>query len=292
MSFHTGKFVAAALLSALAMPASAQADQTSAKILQIDKAGSILQTLAIPDGLPDGNVADLIADSLCLDDGVTCLAVETGDNTELVIQNRKFPKTDPKFIRRINLKSDIHENAIVRLWNLSVKRASDNTDRGQPYIVGVVATVRQAYSGGSAFSSWLYLYDLNGIDTPYPAANEIFSAPFEADKNIRACFSQPEEKLRLGACNDQYQFNVTVQMMTEANKQWPEMVYSTESTAYPRTSKLDEDNTGLKLTRADLVKRVDEQCSFTRQMRYNMLLRRYELDSIAPACDDYFIGVE
>ena len=298
MLFHTGKFAAAALLSVPAMPASAQADQAVAKVLQTDNMGNILQTLAIPDGLPERNVANLLDDSLCLDDGITCLAVDmkSGDNTELVVQNRKWPKNDPHSSKRINLKSDIHENANVQLWNLSVKHAGAGKDAAPHYIIGVVATLKEtyseAYSGGSSSTSWLYLYDLSRMDTPYASAREIFSGPLVAEKSVQACFSQPEEKLRLGVCDDEYKFNATVKMMTAAKDQWPVMVYSAESTAYPRTSKLGEDNASRQLTKADLVKHVDEQCSFLRQMHYNPLVRRYELDSPAPSCSDYFIGSE
>lgn len=294
MHIHTTGLLAAAMICCAPMAANAQPETAVPEILERDDAGNILQSLAVPDALPDRPVGELEADSLCFEGGVYCLglSMRDADNVALVVQDRNREKGDERATREIFLKSGIHENASVRLWQLYIKLADLQADGTPRYIFGVVASLRETYSGGGASSSKLYLYELSGVGTEYPTVRELLSTPYEGERNIRACFSEADEKKRQGACLDRYNFDARLTLSPNANGAWPTFRYTAEASAYPRTVRFEQDNSGLQLTRDDLVSSIDEQCTFTRQIRYNPFIQRYEFDAISPECGDYLIGFD
>lgn len=271
---------------ALAFP-----DDKKSQILAKDNHQNIVRTLELPDGLPDRDVADLAAGSMCLDGGVQCLAMSLQDPDAVAIwvQDRSFAKTSSDALRNIPLKSNFDENATVRLWDAYILREDRQFPQGPHYIIGVVATVTENYSGGGAGSSLLYLYDLQGIDTKYPTAREILSVPFDGEKIIRACFSEKHVKNRKGACHDIYSYTGRMTLAPTTEDIWPVLNYSAEASVYPRGVNLDTDNSARIMTDADLVDDTDADCTFSRQAHYNPLTARYEFSKAGPYCGEYLV---
>ena len=65
------------------------------------------------------------------------------------------------------------------------------------------------------------------------------------------------------------------------------MLYRSVATAYPQTARRGEDNSGQKLTKADLSDWRDFDCSYERLLHYNPATARYEMDRPAPDCSAY-----
>ena len=301
----TAPIIAAAMVSsvlaaghAIAAPSSLPADlnvQASPthplKPIAEDNHENIVRKLEFPEALPDRDVADLEAGSLCLDGGVQCIAISWQDPKVFAIwvQDRSFEKTSPDAFKNIPLKSNFDENATIRLWDMYLVREDQQYSERPHYIIGVVTTVNEAYSGGGASSSVLYLYDLQGVGTNYPTAREILSVPFDGEKNIRACFSEKDQQDRKGVCQDRYSYTGRITVAANTQEAWPVLNYSAEANAYPRGVNLDTDNTGRILTRADLVSETDTDCTFTRMAHYNPLTARYEFSEAGPDCREYLV---
>lgn len=271
--------------------ASASPNEEKSQLLTRDNRENIARTFEQPDGLPDRQVADLAEGSICFDGGMQCLSVNAQDPAAIAfsLQDRSQKKTSPDAVSSIAIKSNFDENTAIRMWNTYIVRENRQSTDGPRYIVGIVATVTEAYSGGGAMSSVLYLYDLQGVDTKYPTAREILSLPFDGEKTIRACFSEKTAQQRKGACHDTYIFTGRITLAPTTQDAWPVLNYTAEADVYPRGIDLNTDNSARILTRADLVSETDTDCTFSRQAHYNPLTARYEFAESGPDCRQYFV---
>ena len=281
-------FICAALAPSIAL---ALPSEKKSQILATDDHQNIARTLELPDGLPDRDVANLADGSICLDGGIQCFAMsyQDPDAIAILVQDRGFGKSSPNASLSVPLKSNFDENSTVRLWDNYIARDKDQNSRGPDYIIGVVASVSETYSGGCAGSSVLYLYDLQGVGTKYPTAREILAVPFDGEKTIRACFSEKDVKNRKGACHDIYEFMGRITLAPTTHDTWPVLNYSAKATAYPRGVNVDTDNSARIMTSADLVSETDTDCTYSRTAHYNPLTARYEFAEASPDCREYLV---
>lgn len=149
-------------------------------------------------------------------------------------------------------------------------------------VVGVVRTQSQMYSGGGGSSRYLELYAVaDGVAQPAG------TLPYNADIMIRACFDEDDQRNRRDVCHDEYDFATRISLNEGASSGPAQILLETAATTYPGRVSRNEDSTQAPpLQASDLVRWVDEACSYRRTY-----IRgpdgRYAPDQPLPDCSQY-----
>lgn len=235
----------------------------------------------------DGPVIALVkgeGDRQCLPDRSLCLELPaTEDGTasaaELIV-------TSPTEGSSTNAALPAFTDAEKQeLWPHLIAVKSD--DGAPRYLVGILGRVNAMYSGGGGSATRLHLFEFGTAPGATGLGEEVLNVVWDGSLMIRACFSEEDMKDRLEACHDEYDFKATLTAAPDDGGWLPALTYGSVATSYPRTSKRSEDNSAIKLKRADLVRAQDPTCTYQRVLRYNPATSRYEMDRPAPDCSDY-----
>jgi hypothetical protein len=236
-----------------------------------------------------GPVVTLVAGegaSQCLPDHSLCLevpSIEDGDAGEAVLRVAS-PGAAP-----VSLPLPAFPAAeTVALWPMLIRGKDEG---GAPrYLVGVLSGQTSMYSGGGGSASQLHLLELGAAPGAARLGGEAIELPWEGSLMIRACFSEADMKDRMEACHDEYEFGAGLTAAASPGDAiFPTLGYRSVATAFPRTSRRSDDNSGTKLKRADLVRAEDPACTYDRVLRYDAATAHYELDRPLPDCSDYTV---
>jgi hypothetical protein len=231
-----------------------------------------------------GSLAKLTGEegkSQCLPDRSLCLEVPpTGEDSEAgAVLRVSSPGAEAVSLTL----PEFAEAQSVELWSRLI-RAKDDPDR---YLVGILTGQTSMYSGGGGSASQLHLIELDAAPKAPRLGDEVLAVPWTGSLLIRACFSESDMKDRFEACHDEYDFGATLAPAPGSATVFPTLSYRAVATAFPRTSRRSEDNSGTKLKRADLVRAQDSACTYDRVLRYDVAASRYQLDRPLPDCSDY-----
>lgn len=177
----------------------------------------------------------------------------------------------------------------IGLWPylVAVPSHGDAPADARQYLMGVVVSYTAMYSGGGGNGSRLHLLRLDTSPSNTRIGDEVLDVVWDSSLMIRACFSEQDMKDRREACHDDYNFTGSLSAGPAETGELPVLTYGAVATAYPRTSRRSQDNSGQRLNAADLVHAKDPECSYERMLRYNPATSRYEMDRPAPDCSDY-----
>ena len=177
----------------------------------------------------------------------------------------------------------------LNLWPylIAVPPRDDASADARQYLMGVVVSSTAMYSGGGGNGSLLRLLRLDTTPSNMRVGDEVLDVVWDSSLMIRACFSEQSMKDRREACHDDYNFTGALSAGPAETGELPALTYRAVATAYPRTARRSQDNSGLRLKAADLVHAKDPECSYERTLRYNPATSRYEMDRPAPDCSDY-----
>lgn len=151
-------------------------------------------------------------------------------------------------------------------------------------LAGVRAHASAMYSGGGAHATTLHLIAF----LPGQQAFEVLQVPLNADKLIRACFSEKDFKQRAGVCHDQYDFEAHLTTARGTQAGMPVLVYRSKATTFPGGISLSRDSLAAPpLRHRDIVRQVDPECSYQRTYRWDAKARTYVPNRAEPDCSDY-----
>ncbi len=237
---------------------------------------------------PDPLIVALVAgegDRHCLPDKSLCLdlpaAPEAGGHVQAGAPSGEASD--------LSLPFAANDGETLTLWPklIAVPPHDGAAPGSRQYLMGVVATQSAMYSGGGGSGSRLHLLRLDSSPSIVSLGDEVLDIVWDSSLMIRACFSEKDMKDRREACHDEYSFTGALAGGPAERGELPVLTYRSVATTYPRTSRRSEDNSGVRLTAADLVNAKDPECSYERTLRYNPATSRYEMDRPAPDCSDY-----
>lgn len=209
------------------------------------------------------------AGAQCTTDGVWC-ATTDADATTFVFSYQH------KQVAVFHLTDGGHE-----IWSRIVR--TPRADGGEDALVGISHSDEQGYSGGGGQATLVSLY-ATASSASAAAAHPALVFPAYAALDIRACFSPADERMRRGACSDQYNFTGTLSLDASATP--AKLVLVTEATTYPAGIRRNEDNTRA-LSARDLRTARDPNCSYHRVFTWDAASQTYKPDAPLPACSDY-----
>jgi hypothetical protein len=153
---------------------------------------------------------------------------------------------------------------------------------GDSAIVGVVSNENQMYSGGGGNAAHVKLYEIaNG------AAREVAMLPLSGALDIRACFSEADQRRRADACSDQYNFVSRISLDEGVSSGAPRIILETDAGTFPGHVSRSQDSTEKPpLQQSDLVWWHDDTCSYRRVFNRGAD-GLYTPDQPLPACSDY-----
>jgi hypothetical protein len=187
------------------------------------------------------------------------------------------------------------DHASAHLWMQIIREPGDTSvqregeEPGETISIGILSATSTMYSGGGGQADQLTLYRLQYDGLGKPQMHEMLNVPLSASLMIRACFSEKDYKLRRGVCHDDYSFEATLTLDPASPGTPPRLIYQTKSVSTPGSSTRMDDNSGHRLSKADLVPRTDPRCSYRRVLTYNPVTARYEFDQPGPDCSDYTV---
>lgn len=151
-------------------------------------------------------------------------------------------------------------------------------------LAGVRAHASAMYSGGGAHATTLHLIAFLPGQEPF----EVLQVPLNADKLIRACFSEKDFQQRAGVCHDEYDFEARLTMARGTKEVMPVLIYRSKATTFPGGVSLSRDSLAAPALRnRDIVRRVDPACSYRRTYRFDAQARTYVPNRSEPDCSDY-----
>ena len=162
------------------------------------------------------------------------------------------------------------------VWDVIIRIAGDASA-----LIGIEEQTHQMYSGGDAGARHVTLYEVsNG------GAREILTLPTSGAADIRACFSEDDERQRAGACRDMYSFVSRVSLDQNNANGAPRIVLETAAGSYPgRVTRSADSLEQAPLQPSDLIWAADETCSYRRVA--TRAGDAYVWDQPLPACADY-----
>ncbi len=172
------------------------------------------------------------------------------------------------------------DDRAYQLWPARIRFGSQGD-----YLIGVIDEHRTMYSGGGAHSGTLTLYHVTAADGSF---RDVLSVPWDSGAMIRACFSEKDYRQRAGACHDEYDYSASLEVAGAGAGSPPPLRYRARATSYPgRVSRSEDSLAGKPLRKRDLVRAVDPECSFSRQLSYDAATGSYTMNQSLPACEDY-----
>lgn len=173
----------------------------------------------------------------------------------------------------------------VTLWPRILRLAGDQG----AIVVGAEVNATASYSGGGGSASELRLYEIGG-DRTTAHDHAVLSVPLTGSLLIRACFSEKDQRHRLDACHDEYEFSATLRLNRAVKSGFPQLVYQTLATSFPGKVSRDKDSLeGPPLRKRDLVTVVDTQCTYKRIFHFEDKPGVYTPDQPLPDCDNYTV---
>jgi len=151
-------------------------------------------------------------------------------------------------------------------------------------LVGVRAHASAMYSGGWAHATTLHLIAFLPDQEPF----EALRVPLNADKAIRACFSEKDFQQRAGVCHDAYDFDARLTPARGTKEVMPVLNYRSKATTFPAGVSLSRDSLAAPALRnRDIVRQVDSKCSYQRTYRFDAKARTYVPNRAEPDCSDF-----
>ncbi|NTX30122.1 hypothetical protein HT746_23880 [Burkholderia pyrrocinia] len=268
--------VAALFAFGATMPAYA----ATAPTVETDRAGNRMEPLSVT--VP-AKLAD--AEQGCTDDRQVCVEIRSGDVDRPAAL--RVTRIDGQ---AADVRADFDDpsgdnHGGFTLWPHVLRVA----DAAGGVIVGVEYNLSTGYSGGGASASELRLIRV----VPEGAAfrtQEVLTVSLSGSAMIRACFSERDERRRLGACHDEYAFNATLHLDRAVGSGFPRLLYATRATSFPGHVSRDKDSLAAPpLRKRDLVTVVDRQCTYRRSFGFEPASATYVPDRPLPACDGYTV---
>ena len=249
------------------------------------------------DGVPD-DLQPISESERCVPGLRVCFSLTTPDGVDQRVLNVRDldRRTDAgaPVVDAVPLQSEAHENAVVRLWSLAVLSPpkTDNKPRngnsGHWLMIGMLATDSAMTSGGFENVSRLWLYRVGWAGNGKPYAVQMLSVPYTAHRSTKVCFDAEDEQQRAGACRDELEYEATLILDPANASGLPVFDYRAFAGTYPNDIPLRSDaKTSARLSKADLVRRRDPDCTYRRKVAFNPATARYEFDRPGPACDHY-----
>jgi len=193
----------------------------------------------------------------------------------------------------ISLPLGVHADDTISAWPMFIRIAEADAGESSSYLLGVMQRRQQGYSGGGANEHRVHLFRVDYPRNSDTRARPVLSLPLAADKLIRACFSENDEARRGNACHDSYKFEALLHLDTGQNSDWPVLLYHSQARVAPGVlAGLLASQRQLPdraLTAAEVEERTDPHCSLQRSIRYNSFSLRYEMETPAPDCSDFFV---
>lgn len=153
-------------------------------------------------------------------------------------------------------------------------------------IFGAIDNKSDMYSGGGANYQTLRFFET--VQTENALTRLILEIPYSANKMIRACFGEDDYRLRRGVCHDEYRFDAELKLSGRVQNGRPVFSYKSIATDFPRGASLDNDNSGTRLRKADIVKTINQKCSVRRSFIYDRTAEFYKANQALPDCSEYF----
>ncbi|MFT3729562.1 MAG: hypothetical protein QM759_17200 [Terricaulis sp.] len=166
------------------------------------------------------------------------------------------------------------------IWTQIIR--TRRSDGGEDALVGISRNDQQAYSGGGGQALLVSLYAVSSA-TPAPT-HPALTFPAAASIDIRACFSEADQRARRDACSDQYTFNGMLSL--DASTTPPKLSLTTDATTFPAGISRNSDNTHA-LQASDLRTVHDPVCSYHRVFTWDAASQTYKPDAPLPPCTDY-----
>jgi uncharacterized protein YecT (DUF1311 family) len=248
--------------------------------VEADQAGNRLEALM---GESRGKSTD-VGGKRCTADKRLCVQVvhEDADSPPLIqIDSTGANSSTHRFT--LSDIPDAPQDIDVTLWPRVLRLADDDS----AILVGVEVNISTAYSGGGGSASELRLFEI-GRDKSTFHDHEVLSVPIAGSLLIRACFTQQDERRRLGACHDEYEFTAMLGLDQTVKSGFPHLVYQTRATSFPGKVSRDKDSLdGPPLRKQDLVTAVDHQCTYKRIFHFEANSGVYMPDHPQPDCSNY-----
>lgn len=227
----------------------------------------------------------------CLPDGQICFSLPSDEESDALPAHLvvSFPGSGDDEKTVLPLPAIAGEPQALRLWPHVVWVRGGEADgrEGLEMLVGVIGEQRVMYSGGGGSGSRLHLLRFGMAPHAIALSGEVLDVVWDSSLMIRACFSEQDAKDRLDACHDEYEYKAVLKAGPDDGGELPSLTYRSFATAYPKTSRRSEDNSGQKLKIGDLAHWKDAECSYERVLRHNPATGRYEMDRPAPDCSVY-----
>ena len=249
------------------------------------------------EGVPD-DLQPISESERCVPGLRVCFSLTTPDGLDQRVLNvrdlDRRTDTGAPVVDAVPLQSDAHENAVVRLWSLAVLSSpkTDNKPRNGNsdhwLMIGMLATDSAMTSGGFENVSRLWLYRVGWAGDGKPYALQMLSVPFTAHRSTKVCFDAEDEQQRAGACHDELEYEAALILDPANASGLPVFDYRAFAGTYPNDIPLRSgEKASARLTKADLVRRQDPDCTYRRKVAFNPATVRYEFDRPGPACADY-----
>lgn len=225
---------------------------------------------------------------VCTADRAYCFAFRQNANAGFdLVLDPKRDGAEPKVLAS----AEVDREDDVSLWPQLIRypMISDVGENREAFLVGLQIRRSTMYSGGGASSTQRRLFRVVFVFENDPLSNEVFAMPIDANKMIRACFSEQDYKDRRGACHDEYTFDATLTPVPGSAGPDPIFKLSVHATTAPGHVSLNEDSTRGKLKRSDLGIEDDVECTYTRTLMLNPATDRYEFDRPGPDCSEFTV---
>ncbi len=250
--------------------------------VQTDQAGNRLEALIEQS---PGKPSDADA-KRCTADKRLCVQVVHDDaDSAPFIQVDSAGQNPAAYRLAISDTPDASGDVSIAPWPHVVRLADDNG----AILVGAEINVSTSYSGGGGYASELRLFEIVTDGSAFHD-HEVLSVPLAGSLMISACFTEQDQRRRLGACHDEYQFGATLGLDPAVRSRFPRLIYQTRATSFPgRVSRNKDSLEGPPLRERDLVTAVDHLCTYKRVFEFDAGQRVYVPDHSLPDCSDYTV---
>lgn len=247
-----------------------------------DQAGNRLEALMAENA---GRPTDA-DEKRCTADKQVCIQVvrQGGDSApEIEVERTGDNASTYRFAR--SEEEDTSQASDVTLWP-HLLRLANNTGA---IVIGVEVNTHAGYSGGGGSASELRLFEIARDKSTF-REREVLSVPVAGSLMIRACFSEEDQRRRLDACHDEYEFGATLRLDEGVKSGLPRLVYQTLATSFPgKVSRFKDSLAGPPLRERDLVTVANARCSYKRIFRFEADKNVFTPDHPLPDCSEFTV---